>query len=285
MTTNSDDLVSLDELRSVLSVYAGPADARSRPARHGLRRRPVVLGLVAVGALAVVFAATPAWALVRDILPFWSQPSAPQSVKHDFSTFDNPLVPPNMTPGADAADAREVMQADFGGATHTLYVSPAKNNGYCFEWSDSVGGCNTIPDQVPMDISEMPVLPHDGSQPPATTLPESEMRDLELHGVTYWLTGDAVSPTVTNVVIHFSDGTTVEPEITWISAPINAGFFTYEVPNDKQSATDHVTEVDAYDANGNLVEQQPMSPMTHATGPTLAVPTDPGSPGPAGPGG
>jgi hypothetical protein len=87
------------------------------------------------------------------------------------------------------------------------------------------------------------------------------MRDLHQQGVTYWLTVDAASPTVTNVVIHFSDGTTVQPEVAWVSAPINAGFFAYQVPNDKQSATNHVTEVDAYDANGKLVEQQPMAPM------------------------
>jgi hypothetical protein len=263
MTTHSDDLVSLEELRSVLNAFAGPADPLRRPARHGLRRRPLALGLIAAtGAIAVILAATPAWALVRDVLPFWSQPSAPQPVKVDFSTLNSPAAPPGMNPQADVANTREVMKADFGGKTHTLYVSPAKNSGYCFIWSDSVGGCNTTPDQYPMDVSATIVPPHDSSQPPQTVIPESEMQDLHQHGVTPWLTVDAASPAITDVVIHFSDGTRVRPEITWVSAPINAGFFAYQVPNDKQSATDHVTEVDAYDANGDLVEQQPMAPMT-----------------------
>ena len=259
MTTHSEDLVSLEELRSVLSTYAGPDSPRERPSRHGVRRRWPVIAIGAAAVLAAILVATPAWALVRDVLPFWGQPSAPQSVKVDFSTLNSPAAPPGMNPEADVANTREVMQADFGGKTHTLYVSPAKNSGYCFIWSDSAGGCNTNPDKFPLDVSATIVPPHDSSQPPQTVIPQSEMRDLHQHGVTYWLTVDAASPTVTNVVIHFSDGSTVQPEVTWVSAPINAGFFAYEVPNDKQSATDHVTQVDAYDAHGNLVEQQPMA--------------------------
>ncbi len=262
MTTHSEDLVSLEELRSVLSTFAGPDSPRERPSRHGVRRRWPVIAIGAAAVLAAILVATPAWALVRDVLPFWGQPSAPQSVKVDFSTLNSPAAPPGMNPEADVANTREVMQADFGGKTHTLYVSPAKNSGYCFIWSDSAGGCNTNPDKFPLDVSATIVPPHDSSQPPQTVIPQSEMRDLNQRGVTYWLTVDAASPTVTNVVIHFSDGSAVQPEVTWVSAPINAGFFAYEVPNNKQSATDHVTEVDAYDANGKLVEQQPMAPMT-----------------------
>lgn len=55
MTAHSDDLISLDELRSVLGVYAGPAEPRRRTAGHGPRRlRPAIV--VAVAALAFVIA-------------------------------------------------------------------------------------------------------------------------------------------------------------------------------------------------------------------------------------
>ena len=235
---------------------------------HGLRRRRITLGIVvAAGIIAVVLAATPAWALVRDVLPFWNQPTAPQSIKVDFSTLNSPDAPPGMSANADVADTREVMQADLGGKTRTLYVSPAKNSGYCFEWSDSVGGCNTVPQQQPLDVSSSQGPPHDASQPPVTRIPISEMDTAQTTFVSYWMAIDAVSPTIASVVIQFSDGTTVQPQLTWVSAPINAGFYAYEVPNDKQSATDHVTEVRAYDANGNLVETQPMAPMASPTYP------------------
>jgi hypothetical protein len=54
MTTHSEDLVSLEELRFVLSSYAGPNAPRKRPGRHGLRRvRPMLVTAVVVAALAV----------------------------------------------------------------------------------------------------------------------------------------------------------------------------------------------------------------------------------------
>lgn len=54
MTAHSDDLVSLEELRSVLSSYAGPAEPRMRAARSRLRGfRPVLVVAVAVVAFVV----------------------------------------------------------------------------------------------------------------------------------------------------------------------------------------------------------------------------------------
>jgi hypothetical protein len=53
MIDHEPDLVSLDELQSILHAYAGPDDPRERPPRHGLRRfRHVLLVAVAVVAVA-----------------------------------------------------------------------------------------------------------------------------------------------------------------------------------------------------------------------------------------
>jgi hypothetical protein len=53
MTTHSEDLVSLEELRSVLNAYAGPDSPRLRPEGQRARRlRPVLVAAVAVAALA-----------------------------------------------------------------------------------------------------------------------------------------------------------------------------------------------------------------------------------------
>jgi hypothetical protein len=55
MTTHSEDLISLEELRTVLSAYAGPDTPRERPRRHPLRDlRPVLVAAVIVAALAGV---------------------------------------------------------------------------------------------------------------------------------------------------------------------------------------------------------------------------------------
>jgi len=53
MTTHSEDLVSLEELRSVLHAYAGPDSPRLRPEGQRARRlQPVLVAMVAVAALA-----------------------------------------------------------------------------------------------------------------------------------------------------------------------------------------------------------------------------------------
>src|SRR5204862_45807 len=49
-------------------------------------------------------------------------------------------------------------------------------------------------------------------------------------GVPEWITGDVISPAVSDVVIRFSDGSSLHPRIVWVSAPINAGFFAYDLP-------------------------------------------------------
>ena len=54
MNAHSDDLVSLEELRSVLGAYAGPAEPRRRVATRRPRVRPALV--VAVAALAFVVA-------------------------------------------------------------------------------------------------------------------------------------------------------------------------------------------------------------------------------------
>ena len=100
----------------------------------------------------------------------------------------------------------------------------------------------------------MTIPPHDPSQPAQTTnIPAN--RGYPQNGVPLWVTGSAISPTVSDVVIRFSDGSSVHPHIVWVSAPINAGFFAYDIPNDQQSSEDHATEVDAYDQNGKLVSK------------------------------
>jgi hypothetical protein len=186
--------------------------------------------LAAAAVLAAILAATPAWAWVRDVLPFWNQPTAPQSVQVQFYAL-NLGAPRGMSPHAVGGETREVGRFTFGGSAHTLWVAPAKNGGFCSLWLPAGGGgCST------------------------SGRPLSTGALLRL-GVPEWITGDVISSAVSDVVIRFSDGSTVHPRIVWVSAPINAGFFAYDVPVADQS-TPHVTAVDAYDSEGRLVSHQ-----------------------------
>jgi hypothetical protein len=54
MTPHEEELLSLEELQSVLNTYAGPPIPCKRPARSGLRHlRPLMIGAIAVVALSV----------------------------------------------------------------------------------------------------------------------------------------------------------------------------------------------------------------------------------------
>jgi len=222
----------LDLHRRVLALTSEPPTGGTVPlTSRRTRRRVAVVVLAAAAVLAAILAATPAWALVRDVLPFWAQPSAPQSVQLQFYSL-NIGAPPGMSPRAAAGETREVGRFTFGGASHTLWVAPAKNGGFCSLWLPAGGGgCST------------------------SGKPLSTGALLRL-GVPEWITGDATAPEVSDVVIRFSDGSAVHPRIVWVSAPIDAGFFAYDVRPGEQSARRHVTAVDAYDRRGTLVQHQ-----------------------------
>jgi hypothetical protein len=164
-------------------------------------------------------------------LPFWNQPTAPQSVQVQFASL-NLGAPPGMSPEAISGQTREVGQFPFGRSTLTLWVAPAKNGGFCSLWLPAGGGgCST-------------------SGHPLST--GAVLR----FGVPLWITGDAIAPAVSAVVIRLSDGSAFHSRIVWVSAPINAGFFAYDVPAVAQTSRRHVTAVDAYDSHGALVAHQ-----------------------------
>jgi hypothetical protein len=218
----------LDLHSRVLGLRAAPpAPPAARPAR-----RVVLVSVLAAAALvAAILAATPAWAWVRDVLPFWNQPSAPQSVQLQFWSLDAG-APRGMNPRAVSGETREVGRFSLGGAIRTLWVAPARNGGFCSLWLPAGGGgCST-------------------SGKPLST---GALLDL---GVPQWITGDATAPLVSDVVIRFSDGSSIHPRVVWVSAPIDAGFFAYDVPAGERTARHHVTAVDAYDRSGALVAHQ-----------------------------
>ena len=166
------------------------------------------------------------------IISFWSSASAPAQVRHDFSGFDRG-APPGLAPGAIASQTRRINVTEFSGESHTLYVSPTKSGGFCFTWADAVGGCDQF-GTVPLNISWGP----------------------------HQVLGTVSSAYVSTVRIAFNDGTVTEPHITWISAPINAGFFAYLIPAGKT-----VAQIDGYNANGTLVAREGSSQPSQRTSP------------------
>jgi hypothetical protein len=196
---------------------------RSRRTLSPLRRLGGVRALAAIPvAIAAIAIAGPAFGLrLSSIIDFGSSGSAPAPMRHVFSEFDL-SAPAELAPGAIASQTRVITSVQMSDGSHTLYVSPTKQGGFCFEWTGGSGFCDQL-GTTPLGI-----------------VWESDR-----------VVGTAASAYVSSVKIEFRDGTSAEPSITWISAPINAGFFLYDIPAGKT-----VTEIDGYGADGTLVSRE-----------------------------
>ena len=114
---------------------------RRQPGRDRHLRVLVAAAAVVAGLVAALLA-TPALGLVRDIIPFWGAAKAPQPVVIEFASM-NTGAPAGMSPRAVAGETREIGQFTFAGRSHTLWIAPAKDGGFCFEWIGGWGGCDT----------------------------------------------------------------------------------------------------------------------------------------------
>ncbi len=234
---------------------------RRRQPSHDRHRRSLVVAVAVVAALVAALAATPALGLVRDIIPFWGAAKAPQPVVVEFASM-NTGAPAGMSPQAVAGETREIGQFSFAGRSHTLWVAPAKDGGFCLDWTEGWGGCVTNT-TTNLSWSGDLIVPADVPQPSTNgwTLAQIAAEALKLHheAVPRWISGYINSAHAHDVKITFTDGTTIQPPITWVSAPINAGFFAYDIPLREQTKDDHLINVQALDSKGHVVAEQPLN--------------------------
>jgi hypothetical protein len=194
-----DEPVARDDWQDVLR--------RSRAARFSGLRRPttpqvatIVVAMAAGIAIAVIGLSA---ASIIHVNGNGSAASAPR----EFARFDLG-APPHLPPDAIAWQSRIITSVRLRDGTHTLYVAPTTRGGFCYEWTgDGTGGCAEL-----------------GTGPLAAS----------------WRTGRVVGVisaiAMSSVTVSFTDGTSGTPQIAWISAPINAGFFLYEIPPGKTVA-------------------------------------------------
>jgi hypothetical protein len=162
-----------------------------------------IAAVLAVAALIVA----PALALRFGVIDFSSaEPASPHVVKQFSSLSED--APAGMDPRVVAGEARLV--GEIGG--HTLWVAPTKPGGLCFGWSKGSGGCDKL-GTVPLSVSW-------ASDAPLV----STSRPFAVNGFAHARWAD-------DVEITLDDGSTVHPEVIWISPPIDAGFFYYRSPD------------------------------------------------------
>lgn len=228
MIDNSDDILA----RRFHPLANGRDDrdwpSALREARRSPRRR---IAVAALGAAAFIGVAAPALGLHRPIVTFLEATHAPDFIQRHFAGIEDALAP-DRRPRIETGEARIVMSAHFDGAEHTLSVTPTKTGRFCWQWSDHVGSCR--PDN-PRALNV--TLSGDAYGSPGPSL----------------VTGYTTTRAATTIEVTFADGHTAQTPITWVTAPINAGFFAYPVPPSRRHPGRDVTTIIARDPEGALI--------------------------------
>jgi hypothetical protein len=219
-----------------------------KPRQRRLRSRRLAV-VVAVLIALLVLLATPAFGVQRYLLdlldrhnvPFAHSRSAPNEIKKQFA--DLALgAPTQFAPRALAGQTRDVGTFLVGGRRRQLWVTPTRDGGYCYLFEGSGGGCRKARSDRRRKLS---VSWMSGS--PRSSLAEA---------IVARVAGDLTAPTAASLRTEYGDGTRAEIPFVWVSKPIAAGFFAYEIPATHRTAASRLVAVSLTDRKGRLLARQ-----------------------------
>lgn len=216
-------------------------DVRSRArrvtVRPGGRRRLVYVGVALAVATVTV---APALALQGRIVDFFQGGPAPAPVEQAFGSLDVG-APPAMGPHVLPGQARAVRSFDLvGGATTTLWVAPTRNGGFCHMFAGALGGCRSAAE----NSAQSNYVIGFGMTAPRGRVP-------------FVIGGDVNGNVgIAGLELRFEDGNRVALPLTWVSAPIDAGFYLYPVPSSNWDAGHRPALLVATDASGKEIARQ-----------------------------
>jgi len=218
--------------------------ARAQVRRSPARRR-LVFAAAIVLALVVTLVATPAFGLRSALLgligrtdvPFRSAEPAPAVVERQFEDLSLG-APPGMDPRAIAGQAREVATFESGGKKRVLWVAPTRGGGFCMTISHLWGGCRA----TRADRAKLPI----GLTGEVAT-PRGEKPFVSRLG------GEILAADAAKLEIDFADGTSAAVPFVYVSKPIDAGFFLYDVPAEHRRPAHGPTAVVARNSAGDVV--------------------------------
>jgi hypothetical protein len=239
---------------------------RQRPV-PSWRRQPRRTVALALALVLIALLATPAFGvqgyvlhlLGRKNVSFTHSPTAPNIVKKQF--LDLPIGAPTQwaTP-VQAAKARTVATFTIAGHPRKLWVAPTTKGGYCYTFELNFGGCR----QTESDRS--------GAQLGVTWQGGSSKLGVNESIVTR-VGGDITAPTAAKVTASYADGTTADVPFVWVSAPIAAGFFSYDIPTAHWNKQHRLLALTLYSNSGKQLGRQAFAYIAKSV--PVRVPTIP----------
>ena len=206
-------------------------DVRRRARRGG---RTVLA--IAAAAVAAALAVAPAFGLHRIVLDFFSGDPAPPDIRLNFERMAIG-APRGMAPGVIPGQTRRVP-VEGDGERHRLWVAPTDAGGFCFLWEEQIASCHAKREGGPVSVGWR------GDQ---------------------WMErvyGEVISDEGERIELRYADGDGIEVPVTWVSAPIAAGFFYVEVPAAHQQPETRLVEVVLLDGDGEIVGRR-RAPYQH----------------------
>jgi hypothetical protein len=164
--------------------------------------------------------------------------------------------------GVEAGRALEVLDAPVApGAKATLWLAPTAGGGFCtlLDLQDKGGGADCL--QLRYDRLSVTVSLHGRISPAGKVLSGPVLLD-----------GFAGQKRADSLVLRFQDDG--EDPAFWVSAPVNAGFFVYGVPETHWRAGRLPTTLTLLATNGDELDHRDIHGIP--TPATLSVPGNPG---------
>jgi hypothetical protein len=241
MTEMADYESLLAERFSALAIPDGGdwLDVRRR-ARRMQRRRAALVLAAAIAAIAV---AAPALGFHRVIVDWFQAEPASGRTQLDFLRL-GVLAPPGMDPGVIPNSARKVMTVKYKGRPHVLAVAPTKSGGFCWIWTDLTGSCV-------QDRNEVRPEGNDPRDRNPFALGAGFMADEE--GTVSLVDGRLLDDRIEHLTLQYEDGQSADIPFAWVSPPIDAGFYFFEVPEERQVQGRRAHALVATDGAGEVV--------------------------------
>lgn len=227
--------MALPQFRELPSETRVEQRARVLAAVQAPRRRRAFV-LAAVAAVLVV---TPALALHRQMVDFFSADPAPERIQVDFESLkrhndmSSSLGGPTVTP---VGSAREVLTVTLDGEQRPLSVVPTEEGGFCFRLHFAIS-CSRRD-----DLAERVKISAGG------------LSNAEGDGLA-WVVGSVLAPEIETVQLLYQDGERVTLPYVWVSEPIDAGFYAYEVPRAHRLRGRLTAAVIGLDKDGHEVQR------------------------------
>jgi hypothetical protein len=230
--------VEVDELGERFASLSHPPDDPDwlevgRLARRERRRRlRPRLVLAVAAAVAAVVASAPAFGVGGKLVRiFESGEPAPAPIERSFAALDAG-APPGLATGVVASQTRKILLP----GNVALWLAPTSRGGFCLFIEGGGGQCD-----VARALRFWPTFSIGG--------------DFSRKGVIengpVLIDGSTTLDDAASVEVQFEDGSSVTVPVVWVSAPIDAGFFGYEVPAAHLRVGARPTLLILRDANGN----------------------------------